>query len=170
MGTSKQLFIFAMALASLITITPAFAADNAEPTLPTKVYVHRTYEHQEADRNDHQYPPNLGRAGEMVISDNDKIMLGKYVNHYYKTTCAWEHDYHAKKCVAPSPAPKRNYIIGYNLPSDVAYEEVPAQVTSRMHAVPTGYKYVRVGNDVVLINASSREVVDAVTLLSTYGQ
>ncbi|OFW89114.1 MAG: hypothetical protein A3J37_06185 [Alphaproteobacteria bacterium RIFCSPHIGHO2_12_FULL_45_9] len=166
MGISKQFFLFVMA--SLLT-TSAFA-ENTAPTQPTKVYVHRTYEHQEADRNDHIYTPNLGRAGEMAISDNDRVLLGRYVAHYYKNTCPWEHDLRVKKCVAPTAPQKRPYMIGYGLPSDVVTEDVPQQIVARLRPIPYGYKYVRVGNDVLLINGSNREVIDHVTLLSTYGQ
>ena len=166
----KPLFLYATAIISLITVTPAFAEDKIPLTQPTKVYVHRTYEHQEADRNDHRYIPNLGRAGEIAISDNDKILLGRYVNHYYKNTCPWEHDYRFKKCVPPNANQKRGYVIGYALPSDVTYEDLPHPVTSRLHAIPVGYKYVRVENDVVLMNASTREVVDSVTLFSAFGK
>lgn len=170
MGTSHTLFLYLFTAVSLVALTPAFAEDVAPAAaLPTKVYVHRTYEHQQTDRNDHIYTPNLGRAGEMVISDNDKVSLGKYLAHNYKNTCAWEHDYHAKKCVAPAPQ-KRTYMIGYALPSDAVSEDVPAKVTAYLRPIPDGYKYVRVGNNVVLINAESREVVDDVTLLSTYTQ
>lgn len=165
----KKLFLFASAIIPLITVTSAFAENPTSPLQPTKVYVHRTYEHQE-DRKDHRYVPNLGRAGEMAISDNDRVLLGKYVNHYYKNTCPWEHDYRFKKCVAPNPDQKRGYVIGYALPSDVAYEDLPRQFISRLHVIPVGYKYVRVENDVVLINASTREVVDSVTLISAFKQ
>ena len=147
--------------------TPAFAESTSAPT---KVYVHRTYEYQQADRNDHRYPPNLGRVGEMGISDNDRVLIGKYLQHHYKNTCAWEHDFPLTKCVAPTAAPKRHYIAGYALPSHVVYEDVPAKIAAHLNPIPVGYKYIRVGNDVVLINASSRDVIDSVTLLSTYGQ
>ncbi len=165
MNMSKQLFLFALASASLITLTPAFA-DNSQPT---KVYIHRTYQHQEIDRNDHIYTPNLGRAGEIAISDNDRILLGRYINHYYKNTCAWEHSAHLKKCVTPAPQ-KRTYMIGYGLPNDIVSEELPPQIVAHLRPIPYGYKYVRVGNNVVLINGSSREVIDEVTLLSTFAQ
>ena len=96
--------------------------------------------------------------------------MGRYVSQYYKNTCPWEHDLRIKKCVAPSIPQKRAYMIGYGLPSDVMAEDIPQQITARLRPVPSGYKYVRVGNDVLLINESNREVIDNVTLLSTYNQ
>ena len=153
-----------------VVITSPAVTPTATPAVMPKVYVRRTYEHQQiVDTKDHAYTPNLGRAGEIAISDNDKIVIGKYLNHYYKNTCAWEHDLRVKTCVAPAPATKRAYIIGYALPSDAVVEEIPAPVTNYLRGLPSGYKYVRVGNDVVLINGSTRDVIDAVTLASVYG-
>ena len=157
---------------SMIAAPSVFAADEKATDAPlTKVYVHRTYEHQQVvDTKDHIYTPNLGRAGEIAISDNDKIVIGKYLNHHYKNTCAWEHDLRVKTCVAPAPSAKRNFMIGYALPSDVTVKELPAPVVAYLRDVPSGYKYVQIENDVVLINASTNDVIDAVTLTSVYGQ
>lgn len=166
----NKIFLYALAALVMTAVTPAFAEEAPVNQKPTQVYVHRTYEHQEDDRFDHRYIPNLGRAGEIAISANDKIVIGKYLNHYYKTTCVPDQRYHVKKCLVPKYPETRAYIIGYALPSDVVAEEIPAKVIYNLHPLPYGYKYVRVNDDVVLINASSREVIDAVTLYSVYVQ
>lgn len=185
MRTSYKTSFYLLAAVSALglAMSPAFS-DNQPVTSPVaapvasqatapaampKVYVRRTYEHQQVvDTKDHIYAPNLGRAGEIAISDNDKIVIGKFLNYHYKQTCAWEHDLRVKTCVAPAPVTKRDYIIGYALPSDAVAEELPTPVTNYLRGVPSGYKYVRVGNDVVLINASTRDVIDAVTLATVY--
>lgn len=163
MSQSVKIFLYAFTAISLTCLPSAFA-DNAQPT---KVYVHRSYQHQDVDRKEHIYQPSLGRAGEIAISEQDRVLLGRYVNHAYKNTCPWEHSYRFKKCIAPIPQ-KKTYMIGYALPDDVTASDLPRPVTTRLRPIPAGYKYVLVGNDVLLINASTRDVIDAVTLLSAY--
>lgn len=161
----SKIFSYAVTALSMMAITPAFA-DDIQKVPSTQIYVHKTYEYKQADRSDNIYLPNLGRVGEMAISHDDKTTLAKYLNNNYKTNCAWEHDYYAKKCVAPRAPKKRSYIIGYTLPSDVSYADIPAKVSADLQPLPVGYKYVVMGNDVLLINADSTEVIDAVSLSS----
>jgi Ni/Co efflux regulator RcnB len=89
-----------------------------------------------------------------------------YVREYY------EREYHgghcpsglAKKhngCMPPGQAKKWAY--GRPLPRDVRYYPVPEPVIVRIGPPPSGYKYVRVASDILLIAVGSGLVVDAIT-------
>lgn len=67
-------------------------------------------------------------------------------------------------CMPPGQAKK--WRKGYRLPSDVVYYPVPAAVSVRLGAPPSGYKYVRVAADILLIAVGTSMVVDAIEDLS----
>lgn len=173
----SNIILLLCATVSVAIFTPAFAdnppVNNSDVTTPLgttpKVYVRRTYEHHDAGNKDTNYQPNLGRPGEIKINTQDREILAKYVAYNYKNTCPWEHDYRFKKCIEPRITDK-NYMIGYGLKSGTTYTELPRQVIRHLREIPAGYKYVLVENDVLLINTSNREVIDAVTLMLTYGK
>lgn len=63
-------------------------------------------------------------------------------------------------CMPPGQAKK--WAVGQTLPSDVIYYPVPQTVSVRLGVPPSGYRYVRVANDILLITIGSRTVVDAI--------
>ena len=63
-------------------------------------------------------------------------------------------------CMPPGQAKKWDY--GRPLPRDVVYYEVPQPVVVRIGAPPSGYKYVRVASDILMIAIGTRMVVDAI--------
>jgi Ni/Co efflux regulator RcnB len=69
-------------------------------------------------------------------------------------------------CMPPGQA--RKWRKGYRLPSDVVYYAVPADVSIRLGAPPSGYKYVRVAADILLIAVGTSMVVDAIEDLSRF--
>lgn len=69
-------------------------------------------------------------------------------------------------CLPPGQAKK--WRKGYRLPSDVVYYPVPADVSIRLGVPPSGYKYVRVAADILLIAVGTSMVVDAIEDLSRF--
>jgi len=73
----------------------------------------------------------------------------------------------------PAPAPHRyvriahdsrnTWRVGRPLPRTVVYHTAPAQYVRYLPAAPHGHRYVRIGNDIVLIAIGTRVVVDAHT-------
>ena len=68
-------------------------------------------------------------------------------------------------CQPPGQAKK--WQIGQALPRDVRAASVPADVVVLLPKVPPGHQYVAYGGDILLVAASSRMVVDAITLSVT---
>jgi len=63
-------------------------------------------------------------------------------------------------CMPPGQAKKWQY--GRPLPHDVIYYDVPRDVVVRIGVPPSGYKYVRVAADILMIAVGTRMVVDAI--------
>jgi Ni/Co efflux regulator RcnB len=63
-------------------------------------------------------------------------------------------------CLPPGQAKKWRQ--GYPLPADVVYYEVPRSVVVTLGVPPSGYRYVRVASDILLIAVGTSMVVDAI--------
>lgn len=63
-------------------------------------------------------------------------------------------------CMPPGQAKK--YALGQPLPRDVVYYPIPSAVSVQLGTPPSGYKYVRVASDILLIALGTSMVVDAI--------
>ena len=85
---------------------------------------------------------------------------GYYENEYRGGHCppglAEKHN----GCMPPGQAKK--WRMGRPLPAEVVIYEVPAQLVIKLGPPPSGYRYVRVASDILLIAAGTRMVVDAI--------
>ena len=63
-------------------------------------------------------------------------------------------------CMPPGQA--RKWALGYPLPRDVVYYEVPRSLVIQIGIPPSGYRYVRVATDILMIAIGTRMIVDAI--------
>ena len=63
-------------------------------------------------------------------------------------------------CMPPGQA--RKWAVGQPVPRGVQTYSVPVQVVRRMPPAPAGYRYARIGNDLVLVRQQNNVVVDIV--------
>jgi hypothetical protein len=70
-------------------------------------------------------------------------------------------------CLPPGIAKKYN--IGRPLPEGVAFSSLPPDLLKLLYPAPYGHQYVQVDKDILLINQATKDVIDAVTLLSAVG-
>jgi Ni/Co efflux regulator RcnB len=68
-------------------------------------------------------------------------------------------------CMPPGQA--RKWAVGQPLPRDVVEYEVPRPVLVQLPPAPVGYRYERVGGDIVLVRVNGRVVVDI--MLNIFG-
>ncbi len=105
--------------------------------------------------------------------DREDIRIGGYfgdqqrevVRQYYGT------EYRAGRC-PPGLAKKNNgcmppgqakkWAVGRPLSRDVEYYSVPRSLVNGLGVPPTGYRYVRVSNDVLLLALGTNLIVDAI--------
>ncbi len=69
-------------------------------------------------------------------------------------------------CMPPGQAKK--WSVGQPLPGDVIFYPVPQTVSVRIGLPPSGYRYVRVANDILMIAIGTSMVVDAIENLMQY--
>lgn len=62
-------------------------------------------------------------------------------------------------CMPPGHA--KRWQVGQPLARNVVYYEVPAPLVTQFGPAPTGYRYVRVDDDILLISKATRVIVDA---------
>ena len=63
-------------------------------------------------------------------------------------------------CMGPGQA--RRWNVGYALPRDVVYYNVPPALVVQFGQAPQGYRYVRVASDILLIALGTGMVIDAI--------
>jgi Ni/Co efflux regulator RcnB len=63
-------------------------------------------------------------------------------------------------CMPPGQA--RKWQIGQPLPRDVVYYEVPQRVVTQFGQPPSGYRYVRVASDILLMAVGTGMIADAI--------
>lgn len=125
---------------------------------------------RDSDRRDYE----RGGRGGSYAGGGMEIRIGGYFDERQRSAA---HDYYgrefrsggscppglAKKhngCMPPGQAKK--WGMGRPLPSDVAYYPVGPEVSVRLGVPPSGYKYVRVAKDILLIAVGTSMVVDAI--------
>ena len=126
--------------------------------------------------NKHGHGPGNGAKGggqpvivqpvRFVIPDRDRA----YVYRYYRTEfvsvgrCPPGLAKKGNGCLPPGQAarPPKVWAVGQPLPPAIVYDPVPAPVVQQLEPVPPGYGYVRVDNDVLLMDMTNRVVADVI--------
>jgi Ni/Co efflux regulator RcnB len=96
--------------------------------------------------------------------DQDRLAI----YHYYRDiaragSCPVGLTRQPEGCLPPdaTPASKR-WVLGRQLPRQVVFHKLPADLAPRLAPAPAGYRYIRVGGDVLLIARGSGIVVAAI--------
>ncbi len=175
-------------IATLLAVTQAcwmLESAHAQPGdhgKPEKSQKYKKHEQRHEMREEHQPGRSKGPATDRqrmhsreparVTDYNGAIQIGGYFREPQREAAR---DYYdrpenrgfcppglAKKgngCLPPGQAKK--WRRGYPLPSDVVYYEVPRSVVLSIGLPPSGYRYVRVASDILLIAIGTSMVVDA---------
>jgi hypothetical protein len=103
-----------------------------------------------------------------VVSDRDR----NTTYSYYRT------EYNAGRCppglakkdngCRPPGQAKKQWEMGRPLPTEVYYEPLPPTLMRQLSPAPTGYQYVRVANDVLMMAVGTRMIAGAVADLSSF--
>lgn len=99
------------------------------------------------------------------IYDNDRDVLRGYIRKhrwYYCPPGTYKRGHH---CVIPRGHPVF-YTPGSRLPYDVYYTELPPYLVAELAPPPPGAVYVRHYDDIYLIDARTRLVLDALSLFA----
>ena len=104
----------------------------------------------------------------VVVPDRDRTIVYQYYRTEYAAgRCPPGLAKKGNGCLPPGQA-KKLWVIGQPLPPAVVYQPVPPAVVQQLAPVPPGYEYVRVDDDVLLMDMTNRMVADVVNDLSSY--
>jgi hypothetical protein len=104
----------------------------------------------------------------VVVPDRDRTVVYQYYRTEFSAgRCPPGLAKKGNGCLPPGQA-KKLWVIGQPLPPAVIYEPVPRAVVQQLAPVPPGYDYVRVDNDVLLMDMTNRMVADVVNDINDY--
>ena len=180
--TGQSIRILTLALASVLLAGPSFAdkddrggkhgnkhaekqAEKAEKR------AEKAYEKAEKreDKDDDKREKQARK-----YRDRDDVRVGQYFNDSQRQAARtyYVQQYGDGRRCPPGLAKKNNgcmppgqvtYVVGQPLPRTVTVYQVPQPVIVQLPLAPPGYRYVRIGNDLVLISPQSQVVVDVIT-------
>ena len=139
-----------VALGMTVTVKPAFADDEK----------HEKHRGRDQDRDRQGAAPGVRVDVNVRIGEPDRVVIRDYyVEEIRGGRCppglAKKHN----GCMPPGQAKKWRQ--GQPLPREVVFHELPPTLVVKLTVPPSGYRYVRVANDILMIAIGSGLVVDA---------
>lgn len=160
-----------LAVTQAFWVLPAAHAQGPEHGPSDKGQKHKPKENRRTSPHEHG-PRMRARENAPAGTDAGSIAIGSY---FYERQRDAAREYYgrdenrgfcppglAKKgtdCQPPGQAKK--WRRGYPLPAGVVYYDVPRSVVLTLGVPPSGYRYVRVASDILLIAIGTSMVVDA---------
>lgn len=106
-----------------------------------------------------------GPQGQFVIVDRDRSAVSShYRDEFARGNCPPGLAKKDNGCLPPGQA-KKIWAVGQPLPPSVEYYPLPQPLYSRLTPPPYGYEYVRVYDDVLLMQTANRSIINIVTNL-----
>ena len=153
-------------------------ADKAERKADKQVEkAERKADKQWAKAEGKQEKSERHAPGKSAHRDSSDVRVGAFFNddHRSRVRSYYVQHYGGPKGCPPGLAKKNNgclppgqakkYTVGQPLPRGVVVYTVPQPVYTYLPAVPVGYRYVRIGNDIVLLSPQNALVVDVIVSL-----
>ena len=166
----------ALAIASVFIAGPSLADDDHGnkhgDKRAEKAEKHFRKDAEKADKREEKdrekEEKHGGRRG-----DRDDVRIGHYFNDQQRQAVRtyYVEQYGDGRRCPPGLAKKNNgcvppgqvrYIVGQPLPRTVTVYQLPQPVIVQLPLAPPGYRYVRVGNDILLVSPQSQLVVDVI--------
>jgi Ni/Co efflux regulator RcnB len=151
--------LVALAIASLIIAGPAFAKDHDNEGHGNDKHAQK--QHEKAEKH-------------AAKRERQEIKPGTYFNDQHRTFARDYYSQHyghgrncppglAKKnngCMPPGQA--RKWDVGQPIPRGVTVYSVPQPVLVHLPPAPYGYRYARIGGDIVLVQQQNNLIVDII--------
>jgi len=123
---------------------------------------------------DNRSGDNRGAAGQQhgtqpaaafVVDDRDRSAVSSYYRQEFaRGNCPPGLAKKENGCLPPGQA-KKMWVVDQPLAPAVVYYPLPSELNSRLTPPPVGYQYVRVDDDVLLMQTANRSVVNLVVNL-----
>ncbi|MEO8652963.1 MAG: hypothetical protein ABI409_02450 [Ramlibacter sp.] len=165
--------ILALAITALFLAGSAVAKDNGQGHGNDK---HGDKQEQKADKKaQKQLDKQQKKAGKQWEKQHkQEIRQGAYFNEQHRAHVQQYYSQHyggSRKCPpglakknngCMPPGQVRNWAVGQPLPPGVTFYTVPQPVLVQLPPVPYGYRYGRVGGDIVLVYQKNNVVIDII--------
>jgi Ni/Co efflux regulator RcnB len=152
--------LVAIAIATLFVAGSGFAKDHGNGKHEDREGRHADQRREQQERHEGGREREEVRAGAYFDDRHREVARSYYRRHYGGGGCppglAKKHN----GCLPPGQA--RNWVVGQPLPREVVVYSVPQPLIVQLPRAPFGYRYVRVGNDIVLLSPQSAIVVDVI--------
>ena len=171
------------AIASLFFAAPGFAKDHGNGKHEEKMEQHADKEQAKAEKHadkqaekaeKHAVKERENAQKHAARQVREDIKPGTYFNDQHRTYVRQYYTQHygngrncppglAKKnngCMPPGQA--RHWAVGEPVPRGVTVYTVPQPVLVQLPPAPYGYRYARLGNDIVLVQAQNNLIVDII--------
>ena len=154
-----------LVIASLMAFAPAIAKEQGEK--------HQDKAEKRAEKAERKADKHAEKAHKRADkADKHEVRHGGYFREEHREQARHSYREHyaaagkcppglAKKnngCMPPGQA--RKWAVGQPVPRDVVVYEVPRPILVQLPPAPVGYRYERLGADIVLVRVSGRVVVD----------
>lgn len=175
--------LMAIAVAAAFMAAPSFAdndhggkhgkhgekAEKHADKQAEKASKHADKLERKAEKEDEKYEKKAAKH-----RDRDDVKVGHYFNDDQRNAVRGyygERYGNGRRC-PPGLAKRDNgcrppgqvrYVVGQPLPRTVTVYTVPQPVIVQMPVAPPGYRYVRVGNDILLVSPQTQLVVDVIS-------
>lgn len=120
--------------------------------------------HAKKERQERGGKSHRGNGGSLTIdfhfSDGDRMAVRDYYGHPPGGHCPPGLAKKNNGCLPPGQAKK--WRMGFPLPRDVIFHDLPRELSMRLSVPPSGYKYVRVAGDILMIAIGSGMVAAAI--------
>lgn len=112
-------------------------------------------------------PPAAAAGPNIIVTDRDRgAIYGYYRPLYAAGDCPPGLAKKNNGCLPPGQA-KKLWTVGYPLPAGVVYYPLPGVLLAQLSPAPSGYQYVRVANDILMMAIGTSLIVSAVADLGS---
>ncbi|MFO1245866.1 MAG: hypothetical protein U1E71_11900 [Ramlibacter sp.] len=159
--TLRAIALAAVALFATGAVLAEKDHDNKGHGKDKKEQKHKEEKHSKRDKDEKRFERDNVRVGSYFNDDHRRAARTYYVQQYPQgTRCPPGLAKKNNGCLPPGQAKK--YTVGQPLARTVYWYPVPQPVIQALPVAPVGYRYVRVGNDILLLSPESAIVVDVI--------
>lgn len=168
MGAMNTIRIATAALAAALLAAPAFAKDD-------KGWDKEHKRAEKAERKAEKAERKAAREASKGKHRDDDVHVGRYFDdrhreharryyaEHYRTGCPPGLAKKGNGCMPPGQA--RKWRVGEQVPRGVVVYEVPRPILVQLPPAPRGYRYERIGADIVLVRINGHIIVDIMAFL-----
>lgn len=167
--STLRLRALVLAAATVLAAAPAFAGKgeghghgNGNDKHEEKAEKHE----MKAEKHEQKRAEKAEKHGDVRVggffTDDNRAYVRRYYTEQYGGGRGCPPGLAKKNNGCMPPGQARNWVAGQPLPRTVTVYSVPQPVIVQLPSAPSGYRYVRVGNDILLLSPQSSLIVDVI--------